>query len=116
MAAKVLDNFETLLLDLDGVIYEGGRAIVNSVESITALKAKGVQVGFITNNASRTSEAIAKQLRDFGLELNAEDVITSAQAGALLLKNLVPQGSKVLVVGGEGLRSNVLLAGFKIVD
>ena len=116
MAAKVLDNFETLLLDLDGVIYEGGRTIVDAIESITALKAKGVQVGFITNNASRTSEAIAKQLRDFGLELNAEDVITSAQAGALLLKNLVPQGSKVLVVGGEGLRSNVLLAGFKIVD
>jgi HAD superfamily hydrolase (TIGR01450 family) len=116
VAAKVLDNFDTLLLDLDGVIYEGGRAIVDAIDSITALKAKGVQVGFITNNASRTSEAIAKQLRDFGLELNADDVITSAQAGALLLKNLVPQGSKVLVVGGEGLRSNVLLAGFKIVD
>ena len=116
MAAKVLDNFETLLLDLDGVIYEGGRTIVDAIESITALKAKGVQVGYVTNNASRTSEAIAKQLRDFGLELNAEDVITSAQAGALLLKNLVPHGSKVLVVGGEGLRSNVLLAGFKIVD
>jgi ribonucleotide monophosphatase NagD (HAD superfamily) len=40
VAAKVLDNFETLLLDLDGVIYEGGRAIVNSVESITALRGK----------------------------------------------------------------------------
>ena len=116
MAAKVLDKFETLLLDLDGVIYEGGRAIVDSVESITTLKAKGVQVGYVTNNASRTSEAIAKQLRDFGLELHSEDVITSAQAGALLLKDLVPTGSKVLVVGGEGLRSNVLLQGFEIVE
>jgi HAD superfamily hydrolase (TIGR01457 family) len=116
VVAKVLDKFETLLLDLDGVIYEGGRAIIDSIESITALKAKGVQVGFITNNASRTSEDIANQLQSFGLELNAEDVITSAQAGALLLKNLVPQGSKVLVVGGEGLRSNVSLAGFNIVE
>jgi ribonucleotide monophosphatase NagD (HAD superfamily) len=83
VVAKVLDKFETLLLDLDGVIYEGGRAIIDSIESITALKAKGVQVGFITNNASRTSEDIANQLQSFGLELNAEDVITSAQAGAL---------------------------------
>jgi glycerol 3-phosphatase-2 len=116
VAAKVLDKFETLLLDLDGVIYEGGRAIVDSVESITTLKAKGVQVGYVTNNASRTSEAIAKQLKDFGLALDAEDVITSAQAGALLLKDLVPTGSKVLVVGGEGLRSNVSLAGFEIVE
>ena len=116
MAAKVLDKFETLLLDLDGVIYEGGRAIIDSVESITALQAKGIQVGYVTNNASRTSEAIAEQLRSFGLELNAEDVITSAQAGAGLLKQIVPAGSKVLVVGGEGLRSNVLLAGFQIVE
>ena len=116
MVAKVLDKFETLLLDLDGVIYEGGRAIVDSIESITALKSKGLPVGYITNNASRTGEAIAKQLRGFGLELNEEDVITSAQAGALLLKEIIPAGSKVLVVGGEGLRSNVLLAGFEIVE
>ena len=116
MVAKVLDKFETLLLDLDGVIYEGGRAIVDSIESITSLKAKGLPIGYITNNASRTSEAIAKQLRGFGLELNEADVITSAQAGALLLKEIIPAGSKVLVVGGEGLRSNVILAGFEIVE
>ena len=116
MVAKVLGNFETLLLDLDGVVYEGGRAIVDAIESITTLRARGVQIGYITNNASRTSQAIAEQLRSFGLELKVEDVITSAQAGAELLKQIVPGGSKVLVVGGEGLRSCVLLAGFKIVD
>ena len=116
MVAKVLGNFETLLLDLDGVVYEGGRPIVDATESITTLKAKGIQVGYITNNASRTSQAIAEQLRSFGLELKVEDVITSAQAGAELLKQIVPAGSKVLVVGGEGLRSNVSLAGFKIIE
>ena len=116
MAAKVLDKFETLLLDLDGVIYEGNKAIVDAVDSISSLKSKGVQVGYITNNASRTSETIAEQLRSFGLELNEDDVITSAQAGALLLKEIIPAGSKVLVVGGEGLRSNVLLSGFEIVE
>lgn len=115
MAARVLDKFETLLLDLDGVIYEGNRAIVDSIESISELKSKGVQVGYVTNNASRTSDAIAAQLQAFGLELKAEDVITSAQAGALLLKDIIPSGAKVLVVGGEGLRSNVSLAGFEVV-
>jgi HAD superfamily hydrolase (TIGR01450 family) len=116
VAAKVFDKFETLLLDLDGVIYEGGRAIVDAIESISAIQAKGIQVGYITNNASRTSEAIAEQLRSFGLDLGVDDVITSAQAGAGLLKQIVPAGSKVLVVGGEGLRSNVSLAGFQVVE
>ena len=116
MVARVLGTFETLLLDLDGVIYEGNRAIVDAVESISELRAKGIQIGYVTNNASRTSEAIAEQLRAFGLELKAEDVITSAQAGAGLLKQIVPAGSKVMVVGGEGLRSNVSLAGFQVVE
>jgi HAD superfamily hydrolase (TIGR01457 family) len=116
VVARVLGTFETLLLDLDGVIYEGNRAIVDAVESISELRAKGIQIGYVTNNASRTSEAIAEQLRAFGLELKAEDVITSAQAGAGLLKQIVPAGSKVLVVGGEGLRSNVSLAGFHVVE
>jgi glycerol-1-phosphatase len=116
VVARVLGTFETLLLDLDGVIYEGNRAIVDAVESISELRAKGIQIGYVTNNASRTSEAIAEQLRAFGLELKAEDVITSAQAGAGLLKQIVPAGSKVLVVGGEGLRSNVSLAGFQVVE
>jgi HAD superfamily hydrolase (TIGR01457 family) len=116
VVAKVLDQFETLLLDLDGVIYEGNRAIVDAVESISELRAKEIQIGYVTNNASRTSEAIAEQLRAFGLELKAEDVITSAQAGAGLLKQIVPAGSKVMVVGGEGLRSNVSLAGFQVVE
>lgn len=116
MADKALDKFETLLLDLDGVIYEGNRAIVDSVESISELRAKGLQIGYITNNASRTSEAIAEQLKSFGLELNVDDVITSAQAGVGLLKQIVPAGSKVLVVGGEGLLSKVSLAGFEIVE
>jgi ribonucleotide monophosphatase NagD (HAD superfamily) len=75
VVAKILDKFETLLLDLDGVIYEGGRAIVDAIESISAIQAKGIQVGYITNNASRTSEAIAEQLRSFGLELRVDDAV-----------------------------------------
>jgi HAD superfamily hydrolase (TIGR01450 family) len=115
VAAKLFDKFETLLLDLDGVIYEGERPIVEAIESITGLKAQGTLIGYVTNNASRTCETIAEQLRSMGIELSVNDVVTSAQAGALLLKELIPAQSKVLVVGGEGLRSAVSLAGFQIV-
>lgn len=115
VVAKVFDKFQTLLLDLDGVIYTGNKVIDNAVESITTLKSKGVQVGYVTNNASRTNGAIAEQLRSFGLELAIEDVISSAQAGAELLKEMIAPGSKVLVVGGEGLLESIALAGFEVV-
>ena len=116
MVAKVFDQYETLLLDLDGVIYEGENAIVDSVESITAVQNSGIKVGYITNNSSRKPETIANQLRGFGLELVVEEVISSAQAGVVLLATMIPAGSKVLVVGGEGLRSKVIEAGFDLVS
>ena len=115
MVAKVFDQFETVLFDLDGVIYEGENAIVDSVESITSVRNSGIKVGYITNNSSRKPETIAQQLRGFGLELSEEEVISSAQAGVELLATMIPAGSKVLVVGGEGLRTKVLDAGFDLV-
>jgi glycerol-1-phosphatase len=115
VAAKVFGQFQTLLLDLDGVIYEGANAIVDSVESINAIRSEGTPVGYITNNSSRKPETIADQLRGFGIELDAKEVISSAQAGVELLAGLIPTGAKVLVVGGEGLRSRVQDAGFELV-
>lgn len=115
MAAKVFNQFQTLLLDLDGVIYAGDHAIVDAVESIAAIRSLGIPVGYVTNNSSRKPETIAEQLRGFGLELETNDVISSAQAGVELLSTMIPQGAKVLVVGGEGLRSRVLDAGFELV-
>jgi ribonucleotide monophosphatase NagD (HAD superfamily) len=38
VAAELFDKFETLLLDLDGVIYEGKNAVVEAVASITAIR------------------------------------------------------------------------------
>jgi glycerol 3-phosphatase-2 len=115
VAAKVFNQFQTLLLDLDGVIYAGENAIVDAVESIAAIRALEIPVGYITNNSSRKPETIADQLRGFGLELSTDEVISSAQAGVELLATMIPAGSKVLVVGGEGLRSRVLDAGFELV-
>lgn len=115
MVAKVFGSFDTVLLDLDGVIYEGKNPIVDAVESVSALQQKQIPVGYITNNSSRKPEAIAKQLGEFGLALNDEDIVSSAQAGVELLATQIPAGSKVLVVGGEGLRFEVSRAGFELV-
>ena len=115
VAAKLFDQFETLLLDLDGVIYEGANAIKDAVDSIQACRNSGIRVGYITNNSSRKPETIADQLRGFGLELSVDEIISSAQAGVELLATMIPAGSKVLVVGGDGLRSEVVLAGFELV-
>ena len=116
MAAKLWGLYDTLLADLDGVIYEGTQAIDGAVESINSLQSQGIAVGYVTNNSSRTPETIAQQLKSYGLSVQASEIIGSAQTGTELLATLIEPGSKVLVVGGEGLRSKVAAAGFQLVE
>lgn len=116
VVAKLWGTYDTLLADLDGVVYEGANSIEGAVTSINSLQSHGVAVGYVTNNSSRKPETIAQQLNDFGLSVKAEEIIGSAQTGTELLATLIEPGSKVLVVGGEGLRSRVSAGGFVVVD
>lgn len=111
----LLDEFDSLLLDLDGVVYLGQQAVPNAVEAINRAQKSHV-IGYITNNSSRTPMAIAEQLRGFGLDVDPGQIVGSARAGAKLLASRIPAGSKVLVVGGEGLRYECIEAGFEVVS
>ena len=102
-----------MLADLDGVVYRGADAIPYAVESINSI-APGVRVAYLTNNASRTDASVAAHLTELGLRVGAADVVTSPQAAVRLLAGLVPAGSKVLVVGGEGLTVEVEKGGFVV--
>ena len=116
VVANLIAGYDTLLADLDGVIYEGTQAISGAVEAIHLVQAEGIAVGYVTNNSSRRPETIAEQLAGFGIVCAAEDIISSGQTGVELLATMIDSGSKVLVVGGEGLRKRVVDAGFELVD
>lgn len=104
---------DVVLTDLDGVVYRGRNAIPHAVEALTRASLSA-RVGYITNNASRRPVDVAEHLERFGLEVGADDVVTSSQAGVRLLETLVPAGSTVLVTGGLGLTSIVEAAGFTV--
>ncbi|MFB6620570.1 HAD hydrolase-like protein [Streptomyces sp. NPDC056367] len=96
--------YDTALLDLDGVVYAGGEAIAHAVDSLAVARAEGMHLAYVTNNALRTPDAVAEHLGELGIPTEAAEVITSAQAVARLIAEQVEPGSKVLVIGGEGLR------------
>ena len=96
--------YDAALLDLDGVVYLGGAAIPKAPEALAAARQQGMQLAFVTNNASRTPSAIAAELNKLGVPADPAEVVTSAQAAAHLIADKVPPGAAVLVVGGMGLR------------
>ncbi len=111
--AAPIEGRELILADLDGVVYRGALAIPRAVEQLNAA-ARTARVGYVTNNASRTDETVAAQLRGFGLDVQASDVVTSPQAAVALLSRTVAPGARVLVVGGDGLVDELTKAGFDI--
>jgi glycerol-1-phosphatase len=95
--------YDTAMLDLDGVVYRGHTGVPHAVPSLLDAAKQGMRLTYVTNNASRTPEAVADHLVELGLPATAEEVVTAAQAVARLIAEQVPSGARVLAVGGEGL-------------
>ncbi|MDX6225375.1 MAG: glycerol-phosphatase [Frankiales bacterium] len=115
-SGPLIDEYDALLVDLDGVVYAGGSALPHAVEVLSAVRARGVPLAFVTNNASRTPEAVAALLVSIGLAASADEVATSAQAAARLLAARFDAGAPVLVIGGEGLQQAVRAVGLRPVS
>ena len=112
-AGTPLAGIGLVLSDLDGVLYQGHEAIAYAVESLVQAR-EHAHVGFITNNASRTPRSVAEHISGFGLPVDERDVVTSPQAAVRILARLIQPGALVLVVGGEGLTSEVERVGFRV--
>ncbi|KRF26779.1 HAD-IIA family hydrolase [Phycicoccus sp. Soil803] len=107
----LVDRYAAVVCDLDGVVYRGPDAVDHAVSALAALT---VPIVYATNNASRPPDEVAGHLTDLGLHVRARDVATSSQAGAAVLRDLVPAGSKILAIGGIGVREALQHQGFDV--
>ena len=106
---------DVALVDLDGVVYKGPSAIPTAPPALAAARALGLRLVFVTNNASREPSEVAGHLTELGIPAADGEILTAAQAGAAMLTEHVAAGSKVLVVGGKGLRTAVTSQGYEVV-
>ncbi|GAA1062107.1 HAD-IIA family hydrolase [Agromyces bracchium] len=112
-ASTPLDGVDAVFADLDGVVYAGPHAIPHAVESLNRV-AEALPVAYITNNASRSDEQVAAHLTSLGLSPAPRDVVTSPQAAMRLLAASVAPGALVLVVGGDGIVTELERGGYRV--
>lgn len=108
-----VDGYAGVVCDLDGVVYRGDDPVDGAPKALQDIVARGVPVVYATNNASRVPADVAAQLADLGAPGGADDVVTSAQAGAERLASTVPAGSRVLALGGPGVAEALERAGLQ---
>ena len=104
---------DAYIFDLDGVVYHGNSVIPGAAETIERLRAAGSRVVFLTNNATRTREAIADKLEGMGIRCSAGDVISSAYATPLYIMQHYG-ASSIFPIGEPGLVTELERAGHTI--
>ena len=109
-------QYDVALFDLDGVIYSGDEPVAHAASSLAAAVAAGMHAAYVTNNASRTPAEVVEKLAAAGVQAKVEEIITSAQVAAEILRDRLDPGALVLVVGDRGLRDAVTEAGLTITD
>jgi HAD superfamily hydrolase (TIGR01450 family) len=107
----LLDCYDDLLLDLDGVVYLEDQPIAGAREALERVHEVGRAVTYVTTTAAHTPSDVVARLAGLGITATDAEVVTSSMAAADLLAAELPSGSQVLVVGGRGLWSAVAAAG-----
>ncbi|MDQ6673877.1 MAG: HAD-IIA family hydrolase [Chloroflexota bacterium] len=105
-----------LLIDLDGVVYTGREAIPGGAAFLAAMRRRGLKFLLVTNNSTTSPELVAERLRGMGIEVLAEDILTSAQAAAAYVRTHAGPDARVYVIGEAGLLQAVQEEGLLVVD
>lgn len=74
-----------ILLDVDGVLHVSGEPIPGAAEAVRGLREAGHRIRFVTNNTTHSRGQLVEELRGFGVELDDEELQTTAAAAARAL-------------------------------
>jgi glycerol-1-phosphatase len=103
--------YDVAMLDLDGVVYVGDDPVPRAAPAISAARAAGQRIAFITNNASRPPAQVAAKIQRSGVQADPAEVVTSAQAAARVLCSTYGEHARVATLGAAGLLEALSSAG-----
>jgi HAD superfamily hydrolase (TIGR01450 family) len=106
-----LRRIRAVLLDLDGVVYLEHKLIPGAAEAIRAMRARGLRVGFVTNNATATRATFGARLTAMGVPCTTAQVMNTSYAAARYLRARLARGTRVFVFGKLGLAPELRAAG-----
>jgi HAD superfamily hydrolase (TIGR01450 family) len=103
-------NYLGILADLDGTVNRGDLLIDGVQEVYSKLSAGGIHWLFLSNNAQKPADDLAKKLCRLGLPVTGEQVVNSA---SVVINSLEKEyiGAHVMVIGEPSLIQGIQMAG-----
>jgi 4-nitrophenyl phosphatase len=105
-------DIKALIMDMDGVLWRGDDPIGDLPHIFAVIKDRGWQASLATNNATLSVAQYVQKLRRYGVHLEPNQIVNSAQSAAHYLFSRYPGGGNVYVVGEQGLVDTLKEQGF----
>lgn len=110
-----LTSIRHLLIDLDGVLYRGNAALPGAQGFTTWLRDRDIAFRLVTNNSTLTPRQYVEKLAGMGIQVEADEIFTSALAVNLYLEQAGARGMRALLIGEAGLHDAAVRAGLDVV-
>lgn len=110
------DEFDGLLVDLDGVVWIGRDMVPGSAEALKHLLDSGKEVVFVTNNPGKPAAAYVERLRDAGIPVVDDRVVTAGESTASLAAKRAGAGRTAFVIGAPAFHDTVAAASLKLLE
>lgn len=101
---------------MDGVIWKADAPIGDLAATFNRIRERGLKFVFATNNSTRTAGQYVTRLKQFGIDVEPWQVVTSSQAVAYALSQKFPRGTKVFMIGEDGIRIPLEEKGFEVLS
>ena len=101
---------------MDGVLWKGDAPIGDLPATFKRIRERGLKFMFATNNGTKTPEEYQNKLAELGVDVESEQVLTSALGIASMLERKFPRGTKIFMIGEGGIRVALEDKGFEILS
>jgi phosphoglycolate/pyridoxal phosphate phosphatase family enzyme len=108
--------FDGLVCDMDGVLYRGDAPIEGAAAAVDEMRRRGVRLVFCTNNSRSTVGQYIDKLARMGIRASPQEIVTSAVVTAEVLARRSLKDARAIVVGGDGIRTELSSIGIEIDD
>ncbi len=97
--------WDALLIDIDGVLHVGAKAVEGARETLQSLRARRLPFRLVTNTTSRSRRLVVERLLDLDFEVTEADVLTPA---ALAVRHCHARGyERIALHVSDGLREDL---------
>ena len=92
-----MNSIKGIIFDIDGVLEYRGQVYPGAIEVLTALRASGIALRFLTNSTLKSRASCADKLRRQGFVVADEEVVTASYATASYLRSIQPRSVWVML-------------------